>query len=85
MTPQDPVPDQSAADSNCRIIDMNTQDNTVNWKVECNHDGQKMKGSGQMIYHGDRFEGTIETVMLDQDGNMTMTTAIKGQRVGPCQ
>ncbi len=85
MTPQDPVPDQSTTDQNCQVIDMNTEGNTVTWKVECDHEGQKMRGSGKMIYHGDHFEGTIDTVMLDPDGDMKMTTTVKGKRVGPCQ
>ena len=34
-----------------------------------------------MTYHGDRFEGTVKTVMLDPDGNMTITTAVEGKRV----
>lgn len=85
MTPQDPVPDQSTTDPNCQVVDMNTQGNTVSWQVACDQDGQKMTASGKMTYHGDHFEGAIKTVMLDQDGNMTMTTEVKGKRVGPCQ
>jgi hypothetical protein len=85
MTPQDPVPDQSAADPNCRVIDKDIQGNTVSWEVECDHEGQKMKGRGKMTYHGDRFEGNVETVMRGQDGDMKITTAIKGKRVGDCQ
>lgn len=85
MTSQDPVPGQSAADSNCRIVDTNTQGNTVTWKVECDHQGQKMKGSGKMTYHGDHFEGMVNAVMAGQGGNMEMTTTIKGKRVGPCE
>ena len=85
MSPQDPVPDQSIADPNCRVIDKKTQGNTFSWQVECDHEGQKMQGSGKMTYHGDKFEGTVKTVMMDQDGNMEITTAIKGKRIGPCQ
>lgn len=85
MSPEDPVPNQATDDANCQRVDMKTQGNTVTWSVECEHEGQKMKGSGKMTYYGDHFEGTIETVMMDQDGNMTMNTAVKGRRVGPCQ
>ena len=85
MTPQDPLPDQSSADPNCQVIDMKTQGNTVTWKVECKQEGQIMKGNGKMTYYGDHFEGTVDIVMLDPDGNMTITNVIKGRRVGPCQ
>ena len=85
MTPQDPVPDQSLADSNCKVIEMTTEGNTVTWQVECLQEGQTMKGSGKMTYSGDRFEGTLDTVMLHPDGDMTMNTTIVGKRVGDCQ
>jgi hypothetical protein len=84
MSPQDPVPDQSAAESNCKVIDMKTEGNTVTWKVECQQNGQTMKGSGKMTYFGDRFEGLIDTVMLQPQGTMTMKTTIKGKRIGDC-
>ena len=85
LTKQAPLPDQSVADPKCKVIDMNTQANTVTWKVECDEEGQKMKGSGKMVYHGDRFEGTVDNMIIDPDGNMTVNTAIEGKRVGPCQ
>ena len=47
------------------------------------HGGQY--ASGKMTYNGDRFEGTVKTVMLDPDGNMTMTTAVRGKCVSACQ
>ncbi len=84
MTPQEPVPDQSVTDSNCKVIEMKTEGNTVTWKVECLQEGQTMKGSGQMTYSGDRFAGTLDTVMLHPDGDMTMHTTIEGKRVGDC-
>ena len=85
LTKQAPVPDQSVADPKCKVIDMNTQGNTVTWKVACDEQGQKMRGNGRMVYHGDRFEGTVDNVIMDPDGNMTVNTTIEGKRVGPCQ
>ena len=85
LTQKAPVPDQSIADPKCKVVDMKTQGNTVTWTVECDEQGQKMRGSGKMVYHGDRFDGTVDNVIMDQDGNMTVNTAIKGKRVGPCQ
>ena len=85
LTKQAPLPDQSVADPKCKVVEMNTQANTVTWMVECDEEGQKMKGSGKMVYHGDSFEGTTKNVIMDPDGNMTVNTTIKGKRVGPCQ
>ncbi len=85
LTKQAPLPDQSVADPKCKVVEMKTQANTVTWMVECDEQGQKMKGSGKMVYHGDRFEGAVKNVIMDPDGNMTVNTTIKGKRVGPCQ
>ncbi len=84
LTAQDPVPDQSAASENCKIEHMKTTGNTVTWKVECQQEGQTTKTSGKMTYAGDRFEGLIDTVMVQPHGNVTMKATVKGRRVGDC-
>jgi hypothetical protein len=84
VTSQDPVPHQQPADANCRFVDMQTTGDTVTWEMECDQQGQKMKSRGKMVYRGDRFEGTVDTRMGPQAGNMQMTTTIKGRRIGDC-
>lgn len=84
LTKQDPVPSESAGSGNCSITDMQTAGNTVTWEMSCDHQGQQMTSRGKMTYHGDRFEGTVDTRMGPQAGNMQMTTTIKGQRLGDC-
>ena len=85
LTKQAPLPDQSIADPKCKVVEMNTQGNTVTWEVACDEEGKKMRANGRMRYRGDNFEGTLQNVILDPDGNMTINTAITGKRVGPCQ
>jgi hypothetical protein len=85
LTPQDPVPDQTAEGQPCRIINMETRSNTVTWEMECDQQGQTMKSNGKMVYRGDRFEGTVDTQMGPQAGNMKMVTTVNGKRIGPCQ
>lgn len=85
MSQQDPVPDQSTGGQQCNIKDMKTEGKTVTWKMECAQQGQKMQGSGKMVYYGNRFEGTVNTVMGPQSGNMTITTVISGKRIGACR
>ena len=53
--------------------------------MECSQQGQEMTSTGEMTYHGDRFEGTIKNVMGPQAGNMTIVTTITGKRVGDCR
>lgn len=85
LTEQDPVPNQSTAGQKCNIIDMKTEGKTVTWEMECAQQGQKMHSTGKMVYYGDRFEGTLKTKMGPQSGNMTITTVVKGKRIGACQ
>lgn len=85
ITQQAPVPNQNTANQHCKTIDMKTKDKTVTWKMECNQQGQKMQASGKMHYYGDRFEGTINSIMSTQSGNMTITTVVSGKRLGDCQ
>ena len=84
LTQEDPVPGRSADGGNCDILDTATDGNTVRWTMECRQQGQKMTSTGEITYDGNRFEGTIQTVMGPQAGNMTMTTTISGRRVGDC-
>ncbi len=85
LTQQDPVPDQSTGDQECKTIDMKTEGETVTWKMECTQRGQTMQSTGKFVYHGDRFEGTIRMVMGPQAGNMTITTVVLGRRIGACE
>ncbi len=43
LTQQDPVPNQSTDDQQCKIIEMKTEGKTVTWKMECTQQGQKAK------------------------------------------
>jgi len=85
ITNQDPLPNQSTAGQQCNITDMKTEGKTVSWKMECSQQGQKMQSTGKMVYYGDHFEGTTNTMMGPQSGNMTITTVINGKRIGACQ
>ena len=85
LTKEEPVPDKAADEGNCEILDRTTDGNTVSWTMECSQQGQEMTSTGEMTYHGDRFEGTIKTVMGPQAGNMTIVTTITGKRVGDCR
>ena len=85
LTQQDPVPNQSTGGQQCEIIEMNTEGKTVTWEMECIQQGQKMQSTGEMVYSGNSFEGTVNTAMGPQSGNMTITTVVSGKRIGACQ
>ncbi len=85
MTEQDPVPSATATSQDCNVSKMETKGNTVSWEMECTQQGQKIKSTGQMTYSGKAFEGTMQTNLGSQAGNMTITTVISGKRVGDCK
>ena len=85
LNEQNPVPDSSAGAQGCKITDMKTRGNTVTYTMECNREGMKTKITGEMTYHGDSFEGTTQMSMGPTAGNMTVTTVLKGKRIGECE
>ena len=85
LTKQDPVPVKDAGGQTCKIKDMDQDGNSISWKMECIQQGQKITNDGQITYNGDSFEGTITTNMGPEAGNMTIKTAVSGNRIGECQ
>ncbi len=84
MTEQDPVPAKSAGGESCQVQDLKVEGNTASWKMKCNQPGGEAEGTGQITYHGDRFEGTSKTSVGPPEANMLVTTRITGRRIGPC-
>jgi hypothetical protein len=82
---QNPVPNASAGAHGCKITDMKTRGDTVTYVMECNQKGMKVKSTGEMTYKGESFEGTSRTDMGPAAGGMTVTTVIKGKRIGDCK
>ena len=74
---EEPVP----KDKNCKVTDLKSSGNKVNWKVECKGE-MAGKGEGQITYQGDSaYEGW--TKMQTQGMNMTMK--YKAKRLGDCK
>jgi len=85
LNEQKPVPDSSADAQGCEITDMKTRGNTVTYTMVCNQQGMRIKGTGEMTYKGNSFEGTTQISMGPSAGDMTITTVIKGKRIGKCK
>jgi len=84
MTEQDPVPAKSAGGESCQVKDLKIAGNSASWKMQCNQPGGEAEGSGQITYHGDRFEGSTRTSVGPPEAKMVVTTHITGRRIGPC-
>ncbi|MBN2401894.1 MAG: DUF3617 family protein [Spirochaetes bacterium] len=66
----------------CEIKNYRVKDNTVTWETVCK-DGTR--GSGQIIYKGDSYTGTMKLETVDRKGQKsTINYKIKGQRKGDC-
>ena len=85
ITQQDFVPVDPNNSQDCKIIDMQTKGNKVNWTMECSQQGNTLKATGTMTFHGDWFEGVTNMKMGPEAGNMMITTRMKGKYIGPCK
>lgn len=81
---QNPVPNANPDNRNCTVTDRQTTGNTITYTMTCHQQGMTIKSTGRMTYNGDTFEGDTKTVMGPQAGGMTLTTTIKGKRIGAC-
>jgi hypothetical protein len=79
----DLVPQKTQPGQECKITDVKISGNTVTYKMRCSGQGGDMTGTGEITYNGDRFAGTMKMNMPGQ--NMTITTHMKGRRIGECQ
>lgn len=84
LTEKNPVPNGAAGAQGCKIKNMKTEGNTVTYTMTCQQQGMAIDTSGTITYSGDTFEGTSQTKMGPAAGGMTITTYIKGKRIGKC-
>ena len=76
--PQKAVP-QASKDQNCKVSDYKTTSNKVTWAVKC-EGANPMTGSGEVVYTGDTFAGTMK---MDH-GGQAMNMKYSGKRLGDC-
>lgn len=69
----------------CDSGDVKIDGNKVTFSVVCHHRGGTQTGSGEMIYGGDFYSGTMTLEMDDpRRGHMKMIEHLAGQRTGDC-
>jgi hypothetical protein len=84
MTEQDPVPTKSAGSESCQVKELKIEGNSASWKMKCNQPGGEAEGTGQITYHGDRFEGTTKMSVGPPEAKVVVTTKITGRRISAC-
>jgi hypothetical protein len=74
-----PSSNPNGKDQSCKVSDYKAVGNTVSWKVACTG-AQSLTGSGEMVFAGDSYTGTMKMTM--QQGEMSMKYS--GKRLGDC-
>lgn len=62
----------------CQLMSSNTSGNRVTWQVQC---GSAMKGSGELTFQSDSYQGSFRT----EGGLVQMSMAYSGRRIGDCK
>jgi hypothetical protein len=75
--PQKAVPTDKKSD--CKVGDYTVEGNKVTWTVDCPK--QKMKGTGEMTYSDDTYEGLMKMTVGEQE----FTTKYSGKYLGACK
>jgi len=81
ITKQDLIPKKPEDDQGCKNIDQKITDNSVQWKMECNEDGDITVAEGKISYSGTSAKGNIQVTTK----GMKMITKLKGERTGACE
>jgi len=84
ITPQQAADPQRAlppsgrgrGNNDCKISDYQVDGNKVSWTMTCT----MMTGSGEFVYSGDTYTGTMKMSMQGQE----MTMKYSGKRLGDC-
>ena len=78
--PQKAMPQDGRGGSptDCKISDYKVDGNKVTWSMQCAR--EKMSGSGEFIYAGDTYTGTMRVNAAGQD----MTMKYSAKRLGDC-
>jgi hypothetical protein len=66
------------ATDDCKLSDYKVDGNKVSWSMKC--DAQQMSGTGEFVYAGDTYTGTMK---MDR-GGQAMTMKYSGKRLGDC-
>ena len=70
----------------CEPADLKVEGNKVTFKVTCHKNGGTQTGTGEMVYAGASYSGTM-TVEMDNPrmGHVKMINHISGARTGDCK
>jgi Protein of unknown function (DUF3617) len=82
--PQRPAGRGGASNPNdCKVSDYKEDGNRITWSMKC-EGSQPMSGTGEFIYSGDSYTGTMKMDMARGGQPMAATMKYAGKRLGDC-
>jgi hypothetical protein len=82
--PQRPAGRGGAANpDDCKVSDYKQDGNKISWAMKC-EGAQPMAGTGEFIYTGDTYTGTMKMDMARGGQPMAVTMKYNGKRLGDC-
>jgi hypothetical protein len=82
ITAADLIPRPGQENGKCRVLQQDISGDTVTWTIACESGGGQMTSKGEVTYHGDTFEGTVQSSGSSMPTPMTQT--MNGKRTGSC-
>ena len=74
---------RGAVPGNCKSSDYKSEGNKVTWSMRCEGENP-MTGTGEFVYSGDTYTGTMKMTSGRGGQPMTMTMTYSGKRLGDC-
>jgi hypothetical protein len=87
ITQKDMVPNVAQKDQQCETTDYKVDGNKVSWKSKCLSKNGTTEGTGEVVYKGKAYEGSMHMIGTSNDSKkppMNMTYTLKGNYVGAC-
>jgi len=86
LTKSDFVPKKEEPGQECEKMSVNVSGNTVSWSIKCKSKEGIIKGTGQITYKGNTYEGVMNMTFPDQGGGEgKMTSNMTGKWMGNCK
>jgi hypothetical protein len=67
----------------CKVTDQKIDGNKITWSMRC-EGANPMTGTGEFVYSGDSYVGTMQMTTGRGGQPMTMTMKYTGKRLGDC-
>lgn len=69
----------------CELLNQDMSADGLSYSMVCRAEGGEATIDGEMRFMGDQIEGTVDILTQSPMGELTMNTAIEGERIGDCE